>query len=305
MSMSFGGSDTSSNSKTTVDPWSKQQYTNIAGQVQNTLGGNYGGSYTPYTGQMTAGLTPAQQQAEQMAQTNIGAGQGLLGSASQGATSGLNFNPAQVNPQSLASTNLTAYENPYTSDVINTTMAQLDQQRQRDINGQAGQFTQAGAWGGSREGAADALTNQAYGQIAANTIAGLNSQNFSQAQAAAQNDIYNNLAAQQANQNAGLAGAGLNLESSGLLGTLAGQQQQMGQNDASFLNGFGQQDQTTQQNYLSNLYNEFLRGQINPAQQAQYQLGLLGVTPMTTDTKGNAATVSGSAGFSIPFVGGK
>jgi hypothetical protein len=234
---------------------------------------------------MTAGLTGYQTQAGQLAENNIGAGQGLLGDASQGASAGASYHPMSVTPQALASTNLQPYMNPYQQDVINTTMNDLDLQRQRDINNQSGQFTSAGAFGGSRQGVSDALTNEAYGRIGAQTLAGLNSQNFNQAQQAALSDIGNNLQGQLANQSAGIQGANLNLGAAGLLGNLAGQQQQMGQNDASFLNGFGQQQQATNQFNLSNLYNEFLRGQLTPQQQAQIQLGLLGSTPMLTNSQ--------------------
>lgn len=288
--MSGSKQSTTSSNQTTVDPWSKQQYGNISGQVQNTLGGNYGGSYTPYTQPMTAGLTGYQTQAGNLAQNNIGAGQGLLGQASQGATAGVNYTPMSVTPQTLASTNLQPYMSPYQQDVINSTMNQLDLQRQQDINNQSGQFTSNGAFGGARQGVSDAQTNALYGNIAAQTLAGLNNQNFAQAQNAAQGDIANNLQGQLANQGAGIQGANLNLGASGLLGNLAGQQQQMGQNDASFLNQFGQQQQATNQLGLSNLYNEFLRGQINPGQQLQGQLGLLGETPMTTDQNGKSTT---------------
>jgi hypothetical protein len=297
--MKIGGSQSNSKSTNTVDPWSKQQYQNIAGQVQNTLNGNYGGSYQAYGQPMTAGLTPLQTQAMQMAQGNTSAGYGLLGQASQGAAQGAGFNPSQVSPQTLASTNLNPYLNPYQQNVIDTTMNQLDLQRQRDLNNQGSQFTANGAFGGARQGVSDSLTNEAYGNIAANTLAGLNSQNFSQAQQAAQGDITNNLQGQLANQSAGLQGANLNLGAAGLLGNLASEQQQLGINNAGLLAGLGSQEQQTNQNYLTNLYNEYLRGQISPEQQAQLQLGLLGETPMTTDTKSSGSSVGAQGGVSF------
>lgn len=299
--MKIGGSSSNSSSQNTVDPWSKQQYTDIANQVQGTLSGNYGSSYQPYAGQMTAGLTPLQGEAMQVAQNNTGAGYGLLGQAANGAGEGQSFAPTQVTPQTLASTNLSPYLNPYQSDVVNTTMADLDQQRQRDINNQGSQFTANGAFGGSRQGVADALTNEQYGKIAAQTLAGLNSQNYTQAQQAAGQDISNNMQGQLANQQAGIQGANLNLGASGLLGNLATTDQTLGMNNAGLLSTLGAQQQQTNQNYLTNLYNEYLRGQINPSQQLQGQLGLLGETPMTTDNKSSGSTTSAQGGVSFGF----
>jgi hypothetical protein len=83
------------------------------------------------------------------------------------------------------------YMNPYQQDVIDASMADLNRQRQmqqmRDLNS----ATAAKAFGGSRQGVAQALTNEAYDRTAANTLANLRSQGFSQAQ---------NLALQQEQQ---------------------------------------------------------------------------------------------------------
>lgn len=286
--------DSSSSTKTSqtnnLNPWSQQQYGNLSGQVQNTLNGQYGSSYTPYNGQLIGGLTPLQTQAQGLAQNNVTAGQGLLGQASTGATAGSTYKPQTVTPQTLANTNLSPYENPFQQDVINTTMQGLNLQNQQQINNEGSQFTGAGAFGGARQGVADAQTNALYGQLAAQTLAGLNSQNFTQAQNAAGQDISNNLQGQLANQQTGLQGANLNLGASSLLGSLANQQQQMGINGANQLNQFGSEQQATQTAQDQAAYQEALRGQINPSQQLQSQLGLLGETPMLTNSTGTSNT---------------
>lgn len=286
--------DSSSSTKTTqtntLNPWSQSQYSNQASGIQNTLGGNYAGSYTPYTGQLIAGLTPLQTEAQNLAQSNTTAGQGLLGQASTGASAGQSYAPSTVTPQTLANTSLSAYESPYQQDVINSTMNQLDLQRQQDLNNQSGQFTANGAFGGSRQGVADAQTNALYGNIEAQTLANLNNQNFAQAQNAAQSDISNNLQGQLANQQAGLQGANLNLGASGLLGNLSGLQQQLGLNSANQLNSLGAEQQATNTAADQAAYQEALRGQLSPSQQLQAQLGLLGETPMLTNSTGTSNT---------------
>lgn len=74
------------------------------------------------------------------------------------------------------------YMNPYQQEVIDASMADLNRQRQmqqmRDLN----TATAAKAFGGSRQGVAQALTNEAYDRTAANTLANLRSQGFGNAQ---------------------------------------------------------------------------------------------------------------------------
>ena len=286
--------DSSQSTKTsqtnTLNPWSQGQYGNLSGQIQSTLGGNYGGSYTPYSGQLIGGLTPLQQQAQGIAENNVGAGQGLLGQASTGAAAGQSYSPTSVSPQSLASTNLQPYENPFQQSVINSTMNALNLQNEQQINNQAGQFTSNGAFGGARQGVADAQTNNLFANTAAQTLSNLNSQNYLQAQQAAQGDIANNMQGQLANQQAGLQGANLNLGASGLLGDLSGLQQQLGLNSANALNSLGAEQQATNTAADQAAYQEYLRGQINPSQQLGYQLGLLGETPMLTNSQGTSNT---------------
>jgi len=77
------------------------------------------------------------------------------------------------------------YMNPYQQEVIDASMADLERQRQmqqmRDLN----TATQAKAFGGSRQGVAQALTNEAYDRTQASTLANLRSQGFGNAQAVA------------------------------------------------------------------------------------------------------------------------
>jgi hypothetical protein len=77
------------------------------------------------------------------------------------------------------------YMNPYQQEVIDASMADLNRQRQmaqmKDLNA----ATAAKAFGGSRQGVAQALTNEAYDRTTASTLANLRSQGFSNAQALA------------------------------------------------------------------------------------------------------------------------
>ena len=120
-----------------------------------------------------------------------------------------NYQPTMVD-----ATNVDPYMNPYTQEVINASAAELQKQEQMAQNTLDAQASAAGAYGGSRHGVAQAETAGQYADAQAAMIADLYSQGYTQAQQAA-------IQEQIANQNAGLAGAGLQLTAGGQMGSLS------------------------------------------------------------------------------------
>ncbi|HEY3812865.1 MAG TPA: hypothetical protein VGL66_06535 [Caulobacteraceae bacterium] len=110
-----------------------------------------------------------------------------------------------VSSTGLTGTDLSAYMNPYVSSVIDPALQQMEQQRQQAITQTQGQATQAGAFGGSREGVADALTNQAWGNTEAQEIGNLYNTGYQQAAQNAETDASRALQAGEANQQTDLA----------------------------------------------------------------------------------------------------
>lgn len=143
------------------------------------------------------------------------------------------------------------YFNPYEQQVIDLSMADLERQRQMQMAQMGAQASAAGAFGGSRQGVAQALTNEAFAQQGGQLAAQLRAQGFQTALGASQQDVANQmqaalanqaaraaqeqfaqgtrLQAQQANQAAGLQGAGLRLNAAGTLGNLSQTGFNMGQ----------------------------------------------------------------------------
>jgi hypothetical protein len=103
----------------------------------------------------------------------------VVGSNVYGTASNL-YNQAAAGP------NINQFMNPYTSAVTATTMQDLERQRQMQMNDIGAQATRANAFGGSRQGVAEALTNEAFARQGANTFANLNQQGFNTALSAAQ-----------------------------------------------------------------------------------------------------------------------
>jgi hypothetical protein len=94
------------------------------------------------------------------------------------------------------------YINPYTQNVIDTSMADLERQRMMQQNQLGAQASAAGAFGGSRQGIAEAETNRAFAQQGGQLAAQLRQQGFQTALGASQQDVANQLQAALANQGA-------------------------------------------------------------------------------------------------------
>ncbi len=300
--MSKGGSDTTTSHQDTstqaLDP-----------QLAAALYGNLGSTqalasgYQPYGGQLTA-PTNAAQQAYFTGLQNLatsGVGGSALTQGANTATAASTYTPQTITAGQLSNTNLQPYMNPYTQSVIDSTLNDLNRQTQQQLQGNAASATASGAYNGTRQGVEDSLTNQAAQRTAASTLAGLNSQNYTQAQQAAQSDIAGNLAAQQANVNAGLAGQGLNLSAAQALGGLSNQQvgQAEGLNSLLGAAGYGQQQQAqavdtaNYQAWLQNLQNQMgLQGLTNQS------LGLIPKTGTTTSS-GTGSQDTTTTGFNL------
>jgi hypothetical protein len=238
----------------------------------------------PYEGPRVADMSQGQMANIGALQSNVGATNPAFAVAQNAAAGLTNYNPSQVQAQTLAGTDLSSYMNPYTQNVIGAGLQAIDLQRQQALNQAGDQALKNGAFGGSRLGIQEGLTNSGSAMQAGNLASQLMAQNFAQAQAAAQGDISRNLAAQQANQQAGLSGAGLNLSAAQGLGSLAGQQQQ------NFLGGLSAamagQDayQQQQQAQIAAQQQAYQEAQQFPLQQLQVPLQALGVTPYGQQT---------------------
>ena len=212
---------------------------------------------------MAGGGNPAAVQ-QPTAQPNVFSGAANALNTATGAATGA----AQFQPGTLAGADLSQFQNPFQQQVLDPVLGDIERQRQFGINDVGAAATRAGAFGGSRQGVAEAETNRAALEAAARASGQLRSQGFQQAQAGAQQDIQNQLAGQQ-----------LNLGAAGQLGNLS---------NLGF--GFGQQiqgqqaQQGLQQQALSQRLIDAARGQFNqftgsPTQSLQAPLQALGTVP--------------------------
>ena len=211
------------------------------------------------------------------------AAQGIQG-AGMGSAVGMGYTPQQVStvgqsarvtPQTLASTNLDTYMNPYTDAVIKQNEADILRGAQIGLNELSSQAQAAGSFGGSRHGIQGAELGRASLEQLAQSSAGLRQSNCANAQQMALQDIQNNmqgqLANQQggigdinrelqaslANQSAGLQGAQQRLGAANQLGQISNLGFGMGQQVNQNLATQGAMQQALQQMVMDNAKNKF------------------------------------------------
>lgn len=254
----LGGGSTpdSSTTSTAIDPDMKAAYLRNLEEARTTAAGLGEKKYADFS----ANYGTAEQQLRNM---GLG-GVGQTGTAEAARLSALEagYTPqqiqaAQINRQAIANVGggtgaqyMGAYQNPFENQVVQGALGDIELARQRQGLTDRASATAARAFGGSRQGVTEALTNEAALRNASSTAANLRSAGFTTAAQLGQTDAGRMLQAQMANQgvdltsmqaNAQLAqqaalanqqaiaqGAGLRLNAAGQMGNLAAQQQNLG-----------------------------------------------------------------------------
>jgi hypothetical protein len=212
--------------------------------------------------QQFAGLNPMYQAGEEALVNTALAGPGISGTdlAAQMAAYGGVYQPAmqtagQANLGMTGPGSIGSYMNPYTSQVRANALGDLESARRAAIQQTGERATQARAFGGSRQGVAEALTNQGFAKQAATLGTTLNEQAFNQAVQMQSADLARQQQAQAANQQAGLQGAQLRLSGASQLGSLAAQQQALRLGGAQAVMGAGGARQAMDQQQMDAIRN--------------------------------------------------
>lgn len=251
--------------------------------------------YQTYGGQRTADFTDLNNQAFQGAK-NLGVmdqttqGSNLAGQSGIGALS-----VAQnANPQNFQQ-NVGGYMNPFIQQALAPQLAQIQRQGDQAKTVNAGQAVNAGAFGGSRFGIQNAMTDY-------NT-----QQAQSQAMGQGLQSAYNN-AQNQYNQNAQtqLAGYGAANQAAGTLGQLGQNQYAQQTGNINLQNQLGTQQQQQQQNVLNQQYQDFLTQKQNPYNQLSFMQSMLSGLPIASSTQNvysNPSMLSQVAGLGSAAAG--
>mgnify|MGYP001605284595 CR=1 FL=1 len=228
-------------------------YQDILSRAQNVASQ----PYTPYSGQLTAGLDPTQQAGISNINAAYGQAQPWFNQAGQYAQQGA----APV--ANISGADIQRYQNPFQQSVIDATMGNINEADQRQQQMVKGNAAMSGALGGDRQAVAQAELARQQGLARNQTLAGLQSQGYSQALAAAQS--------QQANQQ---QNAARSLQGAGVYGNLGAGAQQAQLQGAGAQLGAGQVAQQTEQQRLNALYGQFQQQQAFPYQQLGWLSGI-------------------------------
>jgi hypothetical protein len=270
-----------------------------------------GAQYQPqnvsYQNALAQGYSPAQAQAAsagaaqaaQAAQLNRGSIQnvnaaGVTGSqvareAFGSLAPSASANIRDVTPGSFLNQNIQAYMNPYTKAVTEQSLQDLERSRQLEQVKTSAQATAAKAFGGSRQGVAEAETNRAYGENAARLLAQQNAAAYQNAQQISEADLGRMMQAQQLNQAKDLATTQQSLQLAGQFG-LANQ-------DAALRAALANQgvDVSTGQLNTQNAQQAALANQAAYNQMAQFNAGLAQQTGMANQAAANQAGQFGAS----------
>jgi len=267
--MSKGGSQTSTNTQsTTIDPAVMAKWNDVYSRATSAADST-ANPYSTYGGELVAGFTDPQNTAMGYAMGNLDNAQGINYYNTLNSQLGQDIG-------SIASTDLSAYMNPYTDQVVNRSLSAIDDSRKQALQGVGDQAQAAGAFGGDRQAILEGETNRQYGDLAADAAANLYQNAYTNAQSAAQQDITNRY--NQIGQQSNLANLGLNAQNSALTGAY----------------GIGSDLQSTNQLADSANWEQYYNNTMFPQQQASYLAGIMSGMPYGTTTTGTSTTPTSS-----------
>lgn len=250
-----------------------------------------------YQGRTVADLGRGTTDAWNMFYNTLGTGQNQFGSASNIFQGVAGAETPTVDPALLADMDLSKYMNPYTQNVVDTSMANLERSRQLATGANADAATAARAFGGSRHGIVDAVTNAETARNAGSLSAQLYSDAFNKATELATGDLGRTQAAQMANQAATLQKLGLNTSAAqGLLTTGTAMNQQRMQ-DISGLSSIGTQQQMQDQRVIDADVAKFNEARGYDTERLNLLLSSLGMSPYGKTETTKKETSGGGGGF--------
>ena len=185
------------------------------------------------------------------------------------------YTPTAATAAQSNMSNISNYMNPYTNQVITNNLADIEGARQAAVQQMGEAATRAKAYGGSRQGVAEAATNKAYADRAAQMSAQLRQQGFDTSANLMQQDLNRaqQAALQTAQQGTGAMQFGAAATNQAMMQNAAAQNE-MQRYNASIAQ---QSDLANQQQYAAaNAQRLAAAGQLGAFGQQQQNLGLGG-----------------------------
>lgn len=255
----------------------------------------------PYSGNRVAGQNADTTAAYGMARGAAGMAQPYMDAAGAASGAAAAFQPGQVQAQNFLQGNVGAYMDPYLDAVETNGLAAIEKQRKMALTGVGENAFSRGAFGGSRQGIQEAVTNtEAIGK-ARELSANIRSQGFQNAQGMMASDMNRALQAGQSNQQAGLGAAQIWNQAGIGLANIGQGAQQAGLQGASAMEGIGAAQRSYEQQLLQQDALRYEQMRQFPFEKIAKPLAAIGAIPTgSTSTTTGPATQQGSN----PMLGG-
>jgi hypothetical protein len=277
-----GGGSSTSVARQDLDPDVKAKWLDMYGQAEDVAAREY----VPYSGDMIAGFDPLQTKGFGMYENALGTGAGTLNDAMLAAGKSAGYTPTDVSSR-LMGQNFADYMNPYTDQVVDTTMQDMERQRQMAMGNIAGSAQAANAFGGSRHGIAESETNRGFADEMGQISAQLRDQGFNTAMQGFMGDSALMQQGDIANQAAGLDANQQSQSASALLAALSGQERDQAFGDAQMMVDLGAEQQGMAQSELGLAYQQFTEKQDHPLRQLETLMAAYGISPQISGTTTN------------------
>ena len=241
--------------------------------------------------------------------------------------------PREVSYRTFDADRVRERYNPFEGVVVDATGAYIVEQRNKELMGNQARATQSGAFGGSRHGVADAELMRTASMDKAGMLADLKYRGYNDAVAGDERetqgifgaDTFNATGDYNArrdnavrrddtsrfnvtrNDAAAQYGAEKQFRGAGMLSDLAGQQQDSWMREAQFMNQLGMDDRAIEDakllaqraQYDDKAADDWRRFQL----ELQTRIGLLGATPLLTNSKGTGTSTQTTSGMSFADLG--
>lgn len=242
--------------------------------------------------------------------------------------------PSQVSYRQYNSGDEAKFMNPYKSQVVDATGAYIDEERNRQMSANQARATQSGAFGGSRHGVADAELMRTASMDKAGMLADLNYRGFNDSMdrferesgalygAGVRNSDVDYTARRDnavrrddtmrfnvgRNDSAAQYRADQQFKGAGMLSDLAGAKQDSWMREAQFMNQLGMDERSIENakllaeraKYDERAADEWRRFQL----ELQTRIGLLGATPLLTNSTGTGTNTTSQSGIDFAQIGG-
>lgn len=261
--MSKGKSTTKQSTNQTLDPYSRQQYEMQRDNTQSLLDQGFQGSFG------ASGFSDSETQAGGLIDQYVGSYGNDLNQVRDMIST-----PANLTTQNFSDFNADTYVNPYADDIIAQSSGDIEEAAARARNETGANNLAQGAFGGSRHGVSDALTNESMLDSIADMSATTRFNTWNAGADRFYQDNSNQMYADQYNIED-------NLTRAGMLSDVAGQERSFQDQDIGRLMNYGATERSIEDQIAMREYDDYWR-------QVQAQMGLLSSVPIAYDSTGES-----------------